>query len=417
MTLPILCHSTPSRIKGSPHWLEGHCLLHAVCVCSIMKLSALLPLLVLTLLEGTLATHLEICQCDQVRQLVNSTVQEAVTGLEDRLSLLTNSTVQEAVTGLENRLSLLIVNNINTTDNSALENLENRLTGTMERLLTPIQQQLDYHLPPKPNSQDDPATSCQDAFEKYRNEQSGYYWISRSGSASPVRVYCSMSLTCGNQTGGWMRVANIDMRNNSHTCPSGLSLISSPKRLCDISRSGPCVSKSFSVQDVQYSHVCGKIIGYQNFGPVAFASSNRGIEREYVSGVSLTHGRNPRKHIWTFAGSSDESTINANHKCPCLNPALNPTVSSYIPSFVGNDYFCDTALSVHYKTVPRGLQLSDPLWNGKGCGPTSTCCSFNTPPWFVKDFPSPTTEDIEMRVCRPYSNGFTPFEIVELYVQ
>ena len=340
MTLPTLCHSTPSRIKGSPHWLEGHYLLHAVCVCSIMKLFALLPLLVLTLLE-------------------------------DRLSLLIHSAV----------------NNINTTDNSALENLENRLTGTMERLLTPIQQQLDYHLP-RPGGPDDPATSCKDLLEEYPRAPSGYYWISKSGSASPVRVYCSMSLTCGNQTGGWMRVANIDMRNNSHTCPSGLSLISSPKRLCDVTSRG-CVSNSFSVQDVQYSHVCGKIIGYQNRLPLAFRYFSRGIDRDYVYGVSLTHGQNPRKHIWTFAGAPDETTNNFDYKCPCINPALNPAVSSYIPSFVGNDYFCDTALSVHYNTVPRALQPSDPLWDGKGCGPASTCCSFNTPPWFVKDLPLP----------------------------
>ena len=404
MTLPILSHSTPSRIKGSPYWLEGHYLLHAVCVCSIMKLFALLPLLVLTLLQGTLATHLETCQCDQVRQLVNSTVQEAVTGLEDRLSLLIHSAV----------------NNINTTDNSALENLENRLTGTMERLLTPIQQQLDYHLPQprqQENSPDHPATSCQDAFEKYRNAPSGYYWISRSGSASPVGVYCSMSLTCGNQTGGWMRVANIDMRNNSHTCPSGLSLISSPKRLCDVTSYPACVSNSFSVQDVQYSHVCGKIIGYQNRVPIAFFYSSRGIEREYVSGVSLTHGHNPRKHIWTFAGAYDEAVGDDDSKCVCTNPALRSSVSSHIPSFVGSDYFCDTALSVPQHTVPRALQPSDPLWDGRGCGPTSTCCSFNTPPWFVRDLPSPTTDDVEMRVCTANHNGATPIEIVELYVQ
>ena len=124
-----------------------------------MNLFALLPLLVLTLLQGTLATHLETCQCDQVKQLVNSTVQEAVTGLEDRLSLL-------------------IRNNMNTTDNSALENLENRYHGATPYTHT------DYHLPIEPNSQDHPATSCQDAFEKYRNAQSGYYLISRSGSAS-----------------------------------------------------------------------------------------------------------------------------------------------------------------------------------------------------------------------------------------
>ena len=367
-----------------------------------MKLFALLPLLVLTLLQGTLATHLETYQCDQVRQLVNSTVQEAVTGLEDRLSLLIHSAV----------------NNINTTDNSALKNLENRLTGTMERLLTPIQQQLDYHLPHGPNSPDHPAASCQDAFEKYQDASSDYYWISRSGSASPVRVYCSMSLTCGNQTGGWMRVANIDMRNNSHTCPSGLRLISSPKRVCDVTSYPACVSNSFSVQDVQYSHVCGKIIGSQNRRSLAFHFSSRGVDRDYVYGVSLTHGQSPRKHIWTFAGAVDETTNTYTFKCPCINPALNPRVSSHIPSFVGNDYFCDTALSVFYATVPySALQPSDPLWDGRGCGPASTCCSFNTPPWFVKDLPSPTTDSVEMRVCRPSSDGSTPIEMVELYVQ
>ena len=207
-----------------------------------------------------------------------------------------------------------------------------------------------------------------------------------------------------------MRVANIDMRNNSHTCPSGLSLISSPKRLCDGTSNG-CVSNSFSVQDVQYSHMCGKIIGYQNRVPLAFRYFSRGIDRDYVYGVSLTHGQSPRKHIWTFAGAADETTSDYVYKCPCINPALDPRVPSYIPSFVGNDYFCDTALSVYFHTVPQVLQRSDPLWDGKGCGPASTCCSFNTPPWFVKDLPSPTTDSVEMRVCT------TPFEIVELYVQ
>ena len=144
------------------------------------------------------------------------------------------------------------------------------------------------------------------------------------------------------------------------------------------------------MQDVQYSHVCGKIIGYQNRIPLAFYYYSRGIEREYVYGVSLTHGQNPREHIWTFAGAiDDENDNNYGYKCPCINSALNPRVSFRIPSFVGNDYFCDTALKVNYNTVPSALQPSDPLWDGKGCAPTNTCCSFNTPPWFVKDLPSP----------------------------
>ena len=112
-----------------------------------------------------------------------------------------------------------------------------------------------------------------------------------------------------------MRVANIDMRNNSHTCSSGLSLISSPKRLCDVTSIGGCVSNSFGVQDVQYTHVCGKIIGYQNRALAAFPYHKRTINSSYVFGVSLTHGENPRQHIWTFAGAMDESSGNGHLKC------------------------------------------------------------------------------------------------------
>ena len=132
------------------------------------------------------------------------------------------------------------------------------------------------------------------------NALSGYYWI---GDA--IRVYCNMSLTCGDVTGGWMRVANVDMTNTSQNCPSGLSLISSPKRVCDFTSTG-CVSTEFDVHGVQYSHVCGRVIAYQNRVPLAFHYQSRGIDADYVYGVSLTHGQNPREHIWTFAGASDE---------------------------------------------------------------------------------------------------------------
>ena len=68
------------------------------------------------------------------------------------------------------------------------------------------------------------ATSCKDLYDLC-DASSGYYWIGEIGSAIRSRVYCNMSLTCGNLTGGWMRVANIDMTNTSQNCPSGLDLI------------------------------------------------------------------------------------------------------------------------------------------------------------------------------------------------
>ena len=56
-----------------------------------------------------------------------------------------------------------------------------------------------------------PFTSCKDLYDIH-NASSGYYWIGEIGSA--VRVYCNMSLTCGNLTGGWMRVANMGYHGN-----------------------------------------------------------------------------------------------------------------------------------------------------------------------------------------------------------
>ena len=215
-----------------------------------------------------------------------------------------------------------------------------------------------------------------------------------------------------------MRVANIDMTNTSQNCPSGLNLTTSPKRVCDIPSTG-CASNDFDIHGSQYSHICGRVIGYQKYAPAAFYYHSRGIDADYVYGVSLTHGQSPRQHIWTFAGARDEANGNSQWKCPCVNPNLDPTPT--LPSFIGNDYFCDTA----YRNSRSSdiLEVSDPLWDGEGCGPTSTCCYDPqrevNPPWFVKTLSSPTSDDIEMRLCSSTTNvAFsTPIEIVELYVQ
>ena len=352
----------------------------------IMKLFVILCLLALQLVREGACTHLETCECHEIRELVSATVQQEIS-------------------------------KINLTDEAALSILESSLIATMERLVKPIQAQLDYHLPPPPlNTEDNPATSCRALHDKRPGTPSDYYWISKSGSAA-VKVYCDMSRTCGNLTGGWMRVANIDMTNTSQQCPTGLTLISSPKRVCDVT-SDTCVSNVFTTQGIEYTHVCGRVIGYQNRVPLAFHYRSRGFEGAYVYGVSLTHGQNPRKHIWTFAGASDETTQSPTWKCPCTNIAISPQSSS--PSYIGNDYFCDTALS-NFGSVPQKLHTSKPLWDGEGCGSSNTCCSFpegsSTPPWFAKDLPSPTTDNVEMRLCRPGADGSTPIEIVELYIQ
>ena len=143
-------------------------------------------------------------------------------------------------------------------------------------------------------------------------------------------------------------------------------------------------------------------------------SASDTIDDIYVDGVSLTHG-NPRQHIWTFAAGFLESmTVNVESTCPCTgNTGVTPP-----PRFVGSDYFCEAALQDRTPTSAT-LYSNDPLWDGDGCIDTNPCCSFNNLPWFYKQLPQPTTDNIEMRVCKDEdaSNEDVDIEIVEIYIQ
>ena len=253
-----------------------------------------------------------------------------------------------------------------------------------------------------------PATSC---AALPPSSPSGYYWV-RASNGSAVSVYCDMTRSCGGVTGGWMGVAELDMTNSSHQCPSGLmERIFSGKRTCvRIETTHGCSSaNNFITPGIEYSHVCGRVIGYQYGSPDAINGGN--INTNYVDGVSLTHG-DPRQHIWSFVAAQDEAGSNPSSACPCNNaPQATPP-----PAFVGNDYFCDTGSEERRELIFYG---DDPLWDGAGCGPLNTCCSFNTPPWFYKQLPRPTTDDIEMRVCTigNIANEDVTIEIVEIYVQ
>ena len=296
---------------------------------STMKSFVIIYLLALLFVEEATSTHLETCNCNEIRSIVNELIEQAVAKLENKLLLEINSAIT----------------------NKTLQDMESSLTSTMERLLKPIQEQLNYHLPPPPpNSKENPANSCKDLYSNDPDTESGYYWI-KTSSGSPARVYCKMDADCGNMTGGWMRVAYIDMRNSSHQCPSGLSLTtrsSEPRRVCDMTSYNYCASNNYTAHGISYSHIYGRIKAYQNGYSIAFHySSYHSIDQAYVFGVSLTHGQNPRKHIWTFVGAVDETSGTPTFRCPCTNSNISPS-SITIPSFVGNDYFCDTALANHY---------------------------------------------------------------------
>ena len=220
-----------------------------------------------------------------------------------------------------------------------------------------------------------------------------------------------------NGTSGWRRVAFINMTDTSYNCPTGLNLTSFSKRTCGRSHTTwiGCSSTMFSVGGAQYSQVCGRIRGYQFGETTAFNSANQGIDSNYVAGISLTHGAaGSRQHIWTFAAGMAEVTTNwPDWDCPCEALANN-----CVPDFVGNDYFCESGLNAAY-SHRYIFYPDDVLWDGQDCTSTSTCCQVNNPPWFTKNLPTATTDNIELRICTSYIPQFDdiPFELIELYVQ
>ena len=295
------------------------------------------------------------------------------------------------------------------------------ISSNIDQLVAPLVTRLNrLHLPGKTPSH--PAISCKEIRQLKPSAPSGHYWI-RASDGSAVHKYCDMTRTCGGVTGGWMQVASIDMTNSSQQCPTGLKTITkSSKRLCGINTSGVgCSSAIFQTHGIEYTHVCGKVIGYQDGSPDAFGHSQRRdntIDGNYVDGVSITHGHGPRKHIWTFVTAHSEATgaLYPTVICPCTDDRITPSQLLPIPSFIGNDYFCDTGSDTYAKYI---FYPNDPLWDGQGCGPHNTCCAFNNPPLFSKVLSSTASDDIELRICSDenHTNEDIPLEIIELFVQ
>ena len=269
---------------------------------------------------------------------------------------------------------------------------------------------------------DNPAASCQQLAESNSTRLPGHFWLQTTCTGeTPKLSYCALGDECCSNTRGWMRVAYLNMTDQHHVCPQNFRQITSPKRSCGRkTTTGGCNSVTYSAQGLSYRSVCGRIIGYHYGSPSGFYTpyvSGNTIDGPYLEGVSVTHGQSPRRHIWSFANALQETTgFDRNrHICPCTNPAS--TMQQFIPNFVGNDYFCDSGS----RTTGRiGVFYSDdPLWDGEGCEQQSTCCIFNHPPWFCKELPQTTKEDIEVRICadEAFSNEDSPVELIELYIQ
>ena len=245
-------------------------------------------------------------------------------------------------------------------------------------------------------SRSKPAESCADVYKCNPHAKSGSYWL-KTSSGRVKRVKCSMGEMCGIK-GGWMLVTKIDAKRG---CPRSMKRVNANwKKVC-VKKNKKCSSAKFSARGIPYSYVCGMAKGYAYSTPDAFRQfhNNVGLDQVYVDGVSITHGRRPRKHIWTYAAGSLQNGSNrrgyGQFMCPC---AIGSTQK--VPSFVYNHYYCEAASN---NANQKKWYMHDPLWDGAGCPLGNSCCSSSGMPWFKRDLPAPTTDRIEVRLCADQS--------------
>ena len=122
-----------------------------------------------------------------------------------------------------------------------------------------------------------PVLSCKDLRP---NSTNGLYWL-KNPQGNISQQYCAMDRDMCGTSGGWMRVAYVDMTQPGQECPTEFTTITTPKRLCGRlgQASEGCVSTKFSTSDFSYSQVCGKVIAYQNNTPDGYAA---GLLRQAV---------------------------------------------------------------------------------------------------------------------------------------
>ena len=219
-----------------------------------------------------------------------------------------------------------------------------------------------------------PADSYSAIYKYNPSSPSGYYWIKTS--SSPQQVYCDMDTTaCGVR--GVMRIAYLDT-SVSDTCPSNLTKYEvNGTTMCGRKNTNnPWDAVYYHSQGIEYSNVCGRAVGYTyvNNHNCAFYWSIGNWPRTgstgndlHVYGISITRGpSNNRTHVCTYAAGYKEDQPNPCN-CPC---APGGTAS---PSFVGNNYFCESAT----KYEPQDQWYTNyTMWQGN-CYEGSNCCPNN----------------------------------------
>ena len=102
-----------------------------------------------------------------------------------------------------------------------------------------------------------------------------------------------------------------------------------------------------------------------------------------------------------------------------LNAVVNYNWAFELPPFMINSYFCDTGDLNRTSIESMVYSNKKPLWEGRGCGPNSSCCQFNSPPWFCTTLPEPTSDDLEFRIMlsESYFDEDVFVSLIDVYIQ
>ena len=205
---------------------------------------------------------------------------------------------------------------------------------------------------------------------------------------------------CNITSANWRRIAYFDTTQGD-SCPTGLRNFTNTttnQTACGTTSEGSnCISLNFSIGG-EYTNICGRVRGYAYYYTEAFCTGCWTIDTNYVDGISITKG-SPRQHLWTYASGVSERFDNAHRACPCARSNYD---SSWIPEFVGNNYYCESGFVDSY--VNR-VAWEDPLWDGQGCFTSNNnCCDRYG--WFHRQMP-PSSDYVEVRWCKYYSSRWT----------
>ena len=282
-------------------------------------------------------------------------------------------------------------------------------------------------------------TTCEIIFNTDPSNPTGYYLKLDSGKLSLTVMYCDMNTpgpkppakklhVCG-KDGPWRRIGYLDMSESFQNCPSNWQEYTKDTggiRTCQRKSSGAsCDSVIIPSTGIQYTEICGRVVGYQYGRTTAVYSTEQDINSYYVNGVSITRGT-PRQHVWTLIAGINENpdTIYGPYfQCPCRTGGS----SSSPPSFVYNDWYCESGSTDNVINILQSSSqsyMSDPLWDGKGCSNDESPCCAQKPgqppqPWFHKVIPSGTKDDVEIRICDTYDKSYADVLVTmyELYIK